>query len=402
MFGILTPCHQHLDTELSALWRAHMCGLCLELGASHGQTARLTTNTDAVMISVLTSAQRARPAELGEAGRCPLRGMRRAEVVVGAEPGIRLAATTSLTLAAAKAADVTAEQRHGLARPSRVRARAAGYAARHLRRAATRSPGLDAGRGIAVDDVLRTLSHQADVEAEAAELVDLLDPTAHACAQVFAATADAAGVPDNRADLWAIGADFGAIAHLLDAIDDYETDHADGAFNPLRATGTGIDSAIDDCRRLANAIRRRYESLRLEDDRLLRAVLLDGLGRAISTRARQHGRSTSCHHSSGRHAPHTSAASPTEWPPTRPSDYPSPWPYPPPFPPQRGFFDRLGPFLWTMCSGKVCCTDHWNHCSDGWKSACCDCDCDCGDDCDCDCDCCDCDCCDCDCDCNCP
>jgi hypothetical protein len=201
---------------------------------------------------------------------------------------------------------------------------------------------------------------------------------------VFAATADAAGVPGNRDHLAAIGADFGAIAHLLDAVDDYDTDLTEGVFNPLRATDTDVASALADCRRLAKAIRRRYDLLHLDDDRLLRAVLLDGLHRAISRRSRSHGLVSLCHN----HSPESAYPNPTGWPPFPPPDYPESWPYPPPFRPNRGFLERLGPFVWTTCSGQACCTDHWNHCSDKWKNECCDCD-------DCDCDCCDCDCCDC-------
>ncbi|MEP9416640.1 DUF5685 family protein [Gordonia sp. VNQ95] len=382
MFGVLQPCRHTLDDELADLWRAHLCGLCLELRDSHGQASRLTTNTDAVMISVLTAAQRSVPAELTTAGRCPLRGMRRAEVMVGAEPGIRLAATASLTLAAGKAADIPAEQTHGLAPRSRVRAAAAGVAARRLHRAATRSAS--SSTDLSIDDMMATLARQADIESTSTDLHEILSPATQVCADVFAATADAAGVPGNRDHLAAIGADFGAIAHLLDAVDDYDTDLTEGVFNPLRATDTDVASALADCRRLAKAIRRRYDLLHLDDDRLLRAVLLDGLHRAISRRSRSHGLVSLCHN----HSPESAYPNPTGWPPFPPPDYPESWPYPPPFRPNRGFLERLGPFVWTTCSGQACCTDHWNHCSDKWKNECCDCD-------DCDCDCCDCDCCDC-------
>ncbi|MFZ2239873.1 MAG: DUF5685 family protein, partial [Gordonia amarae] len=111
MFGLLSPCRHTLDDDLLEQWRAHMCGLCVSLRDGHGQASRLTTNTDAIMVSVLTAAQSPAPTATTGVGRCPLRGMRTATVVAADDPGIRLATTTSLTLAAAKAADVVDEQR---------------------------------------------------------------------------------------------------------------------------------------------------------------------------------------------------------------------------------------------------------------------------------------------------
>ena len=97
MFGILAPCRHTLDADLADQWRAHLCGLCLSLRDNHGQATRLTTNTDAVMVSVLLAAQRAESPVSARAGRCPLRGMQSADVVVADDPGIRLATTASLT-----------------------------------------------------------------------------------------------------------------------------------------------------------------------------------------------------------------------------------------------------------------------------------------------------------------
>ncbi|QTI68786.1 DUF5685 family protein [Gordonia polyisoprenivorans] len=358
MFGVLTPCRHRLGDELADRWRAHLCGLCLALRDGHGQAARLTTNTDAVMISILTEAQRSGGAATARAGRCPLRSLRTATVVTATDPGIRLAAGASLTLAAAKADDVRAEGRLGLAPHSPMRSATARVIGSRLHAAASNAPVLDAER------ILHILHRQSEIECTAASLGEITDPSGRACAEVFAATADASGMPDNRADLEAIGYDFGTIAHLLDAVDDYHADALSGAFNPLRATGTEVTAALTECRDRRNRITERYSRLRLDDDRLLRAVLLDGLRHAIARR--MHAR--------------------TRWPATRPPDFPDSWPYPPPFPPNRRFRDRLGPFLWTGCTGRACCTDHWNHCSDKLTSPCCTDDCgDCCDCCDCDC-----------------
>ncbi|MEY1674016.1 MULTISPECIES: DUF5685 family protein [Gordonia] len=371
MFGVLTPCRHALDHDLMDQWRSHLCGVCISLRDNHGQSSRLTVNTDAVMVSILTAAQSASECASTTAGRCPLRGMRTATVVSGDEPGVRLATTASLTLAAAKAADVGNEQHHALAPRRPVRAKLAGYAGNHLRRHAAADTAV-ADR-LDIDSMMTTLSRQAEIESTSVVLDDLIEPSAVAAAQVFATSAVLADAPDNREPLLDIGADFGRIAHLLDAVDDYDSDDAEGRFNPLRATGTSPETALDRCRRLAAAIRARYADLSLADDRLLRVVLLDGLRHAIHKRMHPHSAAMS-----------VTADSRTQWPPHRPFGYPTEWPYPPPFRPNRSFAERILPFIGVSCFGKACCTDHWNHFTDKYKDAACD-DCDC---CDC-CDCCD-------------
>ncbi|MCT9141578.1 DUF5685 family protein, partial [Streptomyces violarus] len=96
MFGMVRPCRHRLGESLTAQWMAHLCGLCLALRGDHGQLARIVTNYDGLLVSVLTEAQTglATGASSGvgrrTAGPCPLRGMRTASVAHG--EGARLAA----------------------------------------------------------------------------------------------------------------------------------------------------------------------------------------------------------------------------------------------------------------------------------------------------------------------
>jgi hypothetical protein len=57
VFGIIRPCRHRLGGELGAAWQAHLCGMCLSLRDDHGQAARLATNYDGLVISVLVEAQ---------------------------------------------------------------------------------------------------------------------------------------------------------------------------------------------------------------------------------------------------------------------------------------------------------------------------------------------------------
>ena len=143
MFGIVRPCSHRLGEGLKAQWMAHLCGLCLALRGDHGQFARVVTNYDGLIISVLTEAQAERADGWRRtAGPCPLRGMRTASVAQG--EGARLAAAVSLVLASAKVRDHVADGDGLLARrpvaaaARRVAARLGPGGRAHRRRARLR------------------------------------------------------------------------------------------------------------------------------------------------------------------------------------------------------------------------------------------------------------------------
>src|SRR6516165_6087386 len=127
VFGIIRPCGHRLGGELRAAWQAHLCGMCLSLRDDHGQAARLATNYDGLVISVLAEAQADGAPERRTAGRCALRGMRKADVAIG--DCTRLAATVSLVLAAAKLRDHADDGDGAFGRPG-VRGAATALAAR--------------------------------------------------------------------------------------------------------------------------------------------------------------------------------------------------------------------------------------------------------------------------------
>lgn len=351
-----------------------MCGVCLALRDGHVQSTRMVTNTDTIMVSILTAAQRSPQVQMRTAGPCPLRGMRTAPVVRNDDPGVALAAAASMALATAKADDVVAEQRQGLAATEPYRAHAAAFVSRSLHRRMRTVTALD------VDAVLDPLARQAEIECTATDLEALLEPTATACAEVFASSADQAEAPANRHVLTAIGADFGRLAHLLDAVDDRAADRAAGSFNPLEATCTTDEEAIAAAGQLAERIAERYRELVLHDDRLLEVILVGGVRRAVHSRRKVLSRrAVGCIG-----APSADVGG---WPAVRPPDYPERAPYPPPFKPNRRWYQRILPFAGVTCCGPALCTDHWNHCTDKYKDPMADCgDC---------CDCCTCDCCDC-------
>jgi len=277
VFGIIRPCRHRLGGELGDAWRAHLCGLCLSLRDDHGQAARLATNYDGLIISVLAEAQADGAPERRTAGRCALRGMRRAEVAIG--DCARLAATVSLVLASAKVRDHADDGDGALGTPG-VRGAATALAARWA--AASERTGRELGFEVGV--LTEAIGRQAAVEAAAGPGTSLLavtEPTATATAAAFAHTAVLAGKPGNAATLAEAGRLFGRIAHLVDAVEDLDADQANGAWNPLLATGTSLAEARRLCDDALLGIRLALREAEFRDSQLVHALLVHELTRSV-------------------------------------------------------------------------------------------------------------------------
>ncbi|MCW5251063.1 MULTISPECIES: DUF5685 family protein [unclassified Streptomyces] len=383
MFGIVRPCRHRLGESLGGQWMAHLCGLCLALRKDHGQFARIVTNYDGLLISVLTEAQAAdggAGAGRRTAGPCPLRGMRTASVAHG--EGARLAAAVSLVLASAKVRDHVADGDGLLAR------RPVALAARRVARgwdAAGARGGTAVGFDTAV--LVDAVDRQTGIEALAGPGTPILavtEPTETATAAAFAHTAHLAGRPGNAEPLAEAGRLFGRLAHLLDAVEDREADAASGAWNPLTATGTSLAEA----RRLADdavhGVRLALREAEFTDGRLAHRLLVHELGTSVD---RAFG-TASCAHGGHPYAPPGGPGAPT-----------------PPGPPRgdrRGLLAGCAVWVGLACTCQMCCgtyEDPWSgerkesQCAncDGSCCECCNCcsccgeDGCCGDGCGCDC-----------------
>jgi hypothetical protein len=277
VFGIIRPCEHRLGGELRAAWQAHLCGLCLALRDDHGQAARVATNYDGLLVSVLTEAQMSGPPGRRRAGPCPLRGMRRLGVATG--ECARLAAGVSLVLAAAKVRDHVLDG-DGLAGRPGVRVVARQVAGRWTRQGAATGQRVGFDTGVLLDAVGR----QARLEATAgpgSSLLAVTEPTETATGAAFGHTAVLAGRPGNREPLTEVGRLFGRVAHLLDAVEDLAADDASGAWNPVRATGTGVDEAHRLCRDAVLGIRLALADVDFADGRLAIRLLTRELEHAL-------------------------------------------------------------------------------------------------------------------------
>jgi hypothetical protein len=305
VFGIIRPCRHQLGGELGAAWQAHLCGMCLALRDDHGQVARLATNYDGLIISVLTEAQADGPPERRAAGRCALRGMRKADVAVG--DCARLAATVSLVLAAAKIRDHADDGDGAFGRPG-VRGAATALAARWAAASARTGGELGFEVGVLTDAIGR----QTAVEAAAGpgtSLLTVTDPTEIATGAAFAYTAVLARKAANQVPLAEAGRLFGRIAHLVDAVEDLAADQASGAWNPLLATGTDIAEARRLCDDALLGIKLALSEAEFTDARLVHALLVRELGRSVR---RVFSRTAGGAHTAAEPHRHAAAASPEE------------------------------------------------------------------------------------------
>ncbi|MFF5976352.1 DUF5685 family protein [Streptomyces sp. NPDC012769] len=396
MFGIVRPCAHRLTEGLKTEWMAHLCGLCLALRADHGQLARVVTNYDGLIVSVLTEAQTGvTQAGRRTAGPCPLRAMRTAPVARG--EGARLAGAVSLVLASAKIRDHVADRDGLLAR------RPVAAAARRVARSWDRA-GARTGRALGFDTavLVDAVDRQTGLEALAGPGTPLLvvtEPTETATAAAFAHTAVLAGRPGNAAPLAEAGRLFGRLAHLLDAVEDQAADAEAGSWNPLTATGTSLEEA----RRLADdalhGIRLALKDVDFADGRLAHVLLAHELRTSID---RAFGTTTCAHGMPG----------PGQGPvPGNPYGGGAPGPYgggghpygggnpyggaggpggpgglPPQFgaggprqPEPRGFLAGCAMFTWLFCTCQICCAKEYEG---PWsrkkREGCCrDCDCPC-------------------------
>jgi len=277
VFGIIRPCRHRLGGDLAVAWQAHLCGMCLSLRDDHGQAARLATNYDGLVISVLAEAQADGAPERRLAGRCALRGMRKLDVAVG--DCARLAATVSLVLAAAKIRDHADDGDGAFGRPG-VRGAATALAGRWA--AASTKTGRELGFEVGV--LTEAIGRQTAVEAAAGPgtpLLTVTEPTETATAAAFAHTAVLAGKPANEAPLAEAGRLFGRIAHLVDAVEDLAADQANGAWNPLLATGTDLTEARRLCDDALLGIKLALNEAEFTDARLVHTLLVHELARSV-------------------------------------------------------------------------------------------------------------------------
>jgi hypothetical protein len=256
---------------------AHLCGLCLTLRDLCGQNARLVTNYDGLLVSVLTQAQNPGMTPFRTAGPCALRGFRRAEVADAGGLGVQLAAAVSLVIAAAKIRDHISDRDGVYSR--RAIASAVQHAASHWQAGGER---VSAAIGFDAAVLTSAVDRQAEIEQTGGLTVpEITEPTETAVSAAFAHTAVLAGQPPNAEPLAEAGRNFGRIVHLLDAVEDLQVDAAASAYNPLLATGTTLAQAQEYCGKALLGLRTAIAGIHLPDRALTESLLVTEVGVAV-------------------------------------------------------------------------------------------------------------------------
>ena len=231
MFGVLRGASCGLPQQQRDQWMNHICGVCLALRDQGGQAARLCTNYDAALISVLCEAQTAEPLAL-QTSTCALRGQRRfsTAVIAPTNPAAQYAATLALSAGATKIADHVADGDGwwGWMRP---------WANWLSRRWQKIGQGMGQPLGFDTHHLTQQVAHQPAREAAVGQnFLFYAEPTELAVGAAFAHTAVLSGRPHNAPILQEIGRLFGRIMYLLDSYTDYAADQQGGQFNALAAS----------------------------------------------------------------------------------------------------------------------------------------------------------------------
>lgn len=270
MFGVLRGCGKHLDQVQHQEWWSHICGLCLTLRDQHGQAARMSTNYDAALLSVLYEAQSEQPPEAATHA-CPLRRFNRAAVIPASRVGAQYAASVALLAAGTRINDHLADGDTWLRRIPLLPGKVAKSWTRRGREGLAKLD-FDPAEIEQQTAAQAGLERQADLSFEAYSA-----PTEAAVGAAFRHTAELAERPENAAPLEQIGRMYGRIMFLLDSYRDYHDDQRNGVFNALARCfePAATQSRARDLFKAAYAgIKDQFAQLKLGNAQLLHTLLI--------------------------------------------------------------------------------------------------------------------------------
>ena len=273
MFGVLKGATCAMKPKEKQQWMGHICGVCLSLRDNYGHTARITTNYDAALLSVLCEAQSDVSTQT-YTSYCPLRSNFKSEVVAPSSAAAEYAASIALTMGATKIQDHVEDDETFLRRIPNL-SRQVAQTWREASQKTAQALGFDTNR------LLVQTSRQASVEATPQQdFFYYAQPTELAVASAFQHTATIAARPQNSDVLHEMGRVFGRIMYLLDSYEDYDEDLAKNKFNALAAVfaPNEIDAQAERLfRESYKALKRLFLQLDLPRPTLARKLFLTQL-----------------------------------------------------------------------------------------------------------------------------
>jgi hypothetical protein len=233
MFGLMKARTCSQTDELKFQRRLHYCGTCKTLGSLYGQKTRTLLNHDTVFLAELLSAINDNPESHKSWGQA-YQSYNCLALPDAAQPkALQLAATATLVLTEFKIADHIQDSKRRLWKTlQRLFSKSFREANRRLRE--WQFPVEELRRALLSQSARETQALLSNDPAEAI-LDKLAEPTAIATALFCGQGARLVEQPAQEHRLYRLGHHFGAIAYLLDAIEDYEKDMRNGDFNALAA-----------------------------------------------------------------------------------------------------------------------------------------------------------------------
>lgn len=223
MFGYIRPCRPELKIKDDALFKAYYCGVCKSLGKRSGPLCRGLLRYDLAFLALLQDGVRNDCS--AQVLRCPVKGTK-LNMMQG--DSISFAADAHILLSAAKLRDDRQDGRHLSALLTPILSPAE-------KKVSALYPELA--------QALHTMMNaQQQLEAkQCADPDDAAEPFSQFLGQLFSCVMPDAAQPSLRF----MGYNIGKFIYWLDALDDYDRDEKQGAYNCWRAAGYSRKSACD-------------------------------------------------------------------------------------------------------------------------------------------------------------
>lgn len=245
MFGYVRPVKSELKVREYDSFKAAYCGLCMALKKKYGLPARFAVNYDLSFLAMLLARTDAPPKACS--GRCIASPCRKKSYYCG-DGAFETAADISVILSWWKLKDSISDGKH------RLFSRAACLFLRgKFKKACASQP-------VFASDAERFLEELSKYEASKGRS---LDEAADKFASILASASNAAGSEKNKRILRQLLYQLGRYIYIIDALDDFPRDNADGSYNPLKyrfskAPGEELSEAekknIDDTLALSEAL----------------------------------------------------------------------------------------------------------------------------------------------------
>ena len=210
-------------------YKTYMCGLCHSLGDDYSLPFRILTNHEMILLNMLTEAQCNKLPENVQR-RCPLNP--RLMVNTNQTVASKFSAALVVLLTRVSIEDDLHDNK-GLKFHTSILNKL-------FQKPANKASAILQELEFNVAGLIQLQDQQIYAESVGNEIT----PTAEASANIFAMTAQLAGMPQNKQALGAIGASYGAYVYLFDAFEDLAQDYVDKQFNPLHPFVTILDKGV--------------------------------------------------------------------------------------------------------------------------------------------------------------